>query len=136
MQQKRPKFPSAILWWEVLVTNIVSWIIKKMLDYAWGRGRERIKIKQGDIFLEINRIITIFSLSIFSIYWTITPDDPLMRFPKFPEMLLVSLENHKRLHNRNMISEKGCPFCKMINGNRENLYRIVPFAKLYPPFNE
>ena len=133
MQKRKSKFPTNIVWGELILAGIVSWIIKKVLDYTYEQSKARIILfKESDLLRKIGLYYMQFSIETLTVGFD--QSDPFFRTPIFLTMIESMLESHEKAHRKNNIEIETCGICKLIIQNKAFFQKVLPNPKLYPPF--
>ncbi len=45
MRERRHKLPLLIVWSDVIIAGIVSWVLGKALDYTYNYTKQRLRLK-------------------------------------------------------------------------------------------
>lgn len=124
-----------IVWWEVFVAGIISWFLKKTLDYVWERGTRRVRSFEFTLPKRLwefyQRIFLRFYLDF---YFAEDSAYPWCNMPMYPEMAEGILRVHQKLHKENKLGLETCPYCRMIVKEKKFLQKFVFSPELYPPF--
>jgi hypothetical protein len=135
MQKRRLKLPVAIVWWEVLVTSVISWIVKKFLDFIWTHGKVRIRSSQMNLPLELIQTFERLLLHYYvTAFFSCNPSSSLVRLPIFPDIVKVTLRIHRKMHREGTLKTETCQYCRIIMYKKAFMERFAPNPKLYPPF--
>lgn len=132
-----------ISWWDILIGGIISWIIKRILDFLFERASKRVrKVDRDSLYHSlsgfwsflIESYITFFMVSYSSIYEEeFVLSNPSLRVI-FTENLRGILRLHRFLHRTKRVKEESCKVCLIIAKRREYFQKMVLSKRLYPPF--
>lgn len=136
MPEKKQKLPIVIVWWETIFTIILSWIVKKFLDFIWTQGKTKIRIprprfaskslrKLGMILMEVS-----FKLVIDTETSSLSPstNSTILRQFEVPYMV------HDALHELGVLKTGKCRYCESIMEDRDFLKRFTPDIEQHLPF--
>lgn len=131
MRKARSKLPIALVWWELLVSGIISWAIKKILDYYWKKVGIFWATKPSHSLRKFGIVLMQFSWNLIST--SFDPADPFVtRF--ILNSVYMSLRQHRKLHLTYQYEKGECKMCQFISFNKKSLLEFIPNPELYPPF--
>lgn len=136
MSKRKQKLPIIIVWWETIFTIIISWVIKKFLDYLWTKGKTTFRKPRpkGDSTLMRKLGLFLMNVSYKMLVDLETSSSPsstnsfILHQFEFPYML------HDFLHELGVLKIGECTYCETIMLDRDMLKRFTPNIELYLPF--
>jgi hypothetical protein len=135
LQENRLEPVRELVWWEIIVGGIISWFIKKTLDYVWDRGTKRAKAFKFLLPSRLSYFYQKFFLYFYINFYLIEENAyPWCKLPIFPDLVKGILKVHRRLHIENQLSMETCQYCKIILKEKPFLQKFVSSPEFYPPF--
>jgi hypothetical protein len=112
MTESKQSLPIAIVWTEVIISAVVSWIIKKILDNIWNRTKLRIKVVSSNRtfygWFLADQILVDFFFSYPSKLRSLNDSG------NDQETTRQVLGCHERLHQHGFLNAESCQYCRII----------------------
>ena len=125
--------------WDILIGSIISWVVKKLLDFLWGKGKIRLRFK-GKTHFRIWSWLIIGPMYMrvylpYIIGYNEAESEIITKTTIFTRMVKTTLGVHRLMHKYGAIKTESCQYCQVIAENKTFLQRFISSPKLYPPFN-
>ncbi len=130
MVERKHIFPVLIVWSDVLIGAVVSWALKKILDFMYDFSKSKFApLKSSILMRNLGLNLIVFSLPMMTDF---DKTDPIMKTSFFSSTIKSVLESHARGHRRDNI--ENCELCRLINKHKGYFRHAFPSDALYPPF--
>ena len=133
MEPTEQQLPIKISWYDVLITSIVSWMFKKLLDFIFERAKHSFirSINLLDLLRDTGVSLMNFALDVWG--------EDLPYFYKIEPItrgvLNGLVEVHEQRHKKDFIDPTTCKVCQLITKHKTGFKQIFPERILFPPFS-
>lgn len=130
MSEARRRFAQATSVLDILIAGIVSWCIKKLLDFVWRKGKTRLRVEGKTHLVFFTHLAFLKNdLTIFQNFFVGGQKKPYAYKLYFLRQIL---HRHRAFHQ--LYGNEPCSLCLAITSKRDILKKFVPEPRLYPPF--
>jgi len=116
---------------DILIGGIISWFIKKLLDFLWEKGK-RVRF-EGKTHIG-HYLFVMFGerFLLFMFGWLLgTPEG--VEETEIQDLVIRIVKLHRRFHQ--FVGNEPCSVCDVVACYRGLLEKMVSDPELYPPFN-